>query len=271
MGHSNKDLKAKIHEIIYESNTFWGKFFDVSILITILLSVFIVMLDSMPSLHQKFGDELYTIEWIITILFTIEYFLRIYCLSNPKSYVFSWMGIIDLLAILPSFISILFPGTQYLMVVRSLRLIRVFRIFKLLNYLAEARFLATALFNSLRKISLFLMLVVIIVIIVGSFMYLIEGPGNGFESIPSSIYWCIVTVTTVGFGDIVPVTTMGKILASLLMLCGYSIIAVPTGIVSTEMALTARNRFQKHVSCENCGNEDNERDAEFCKKCGHKL
>lgn len=271
MSSTAKDLKSKIHEIIYEANTFWGKFFDISLLIAIVISVVIVMLDSIPSFHNSYGNVLYVVEWSITILFTLEYLLRIYCLSKPKSYILSTMGIIDLLAILPSYISILFPGTQYLMVVRALRLIRVFRIFKLFHYLAEARFLATALLNSFRKISLFLMLVVIIVIIVGSFMYLIEGPNNGFDSIPSSIYWCIVTVTTVGFGDIVPITTLGKIMASFLMLCGYSIIAVPTGIVTTEMALTARNRFQKHVCCENCGNEDNEIDANFCKKCGHKL
>jgi len=266
-----KNWQIKLHTVIYESDTPAGKAFDVFLLIMIFLSVIIVMLDSVAIYHIRYGHLFYIIEWIITIVFSIEYILRIISLSRPWKFVFSPLGLIDLLAIIPTYLSLLIAGSQTLIIVRALRLLRIFRIFKLQQYLSEMRFLSVALINSLRKISIFLMFVITAVTIMGSVMYLVEDPKNGFTSIPQSIYWAIVTITTVGYGDISPVTPLGKFVASLIMLLGYGIIAVPTGIVSTEMALTARNRNEKHDVCPSCGKEGHDQDALFCKICGTKL
>lgn len=260
--------KLRLHEVIFEANTKAGKAFDVTLLICILSSISIVMADSVSSLHNQYGDIFYIIEWCFTILFTIEFILRLISVKNPVAYAFTFFGIIDLLAIAPTYLSVLFAGAQSLLVLRALRLLRVFRIFKLSHFLAEMSFLGTAISASLRKISIFILFVITMVIILGSIMYLIENGENGFYSIPDCIYWAIVTITTVGYGDISPVTPVGKFVAGIIMLLGYSIIAVPTGIVTTEMAIAARNKQQKHEACPNCGREGHDNDAAFCKYCG---
>lgn len=263
--------QEKLHEIIYESNTLAGKIFDVTLLFLILASVLVVILDSIQGWHQRYGPEFNTWEWIFTIVFTIEYILRLICIKKPWSYVFSFLGMIDLLAIIPSYLSIFFVGAQSLLVFRALRLLRVFRIFKLTRFLSEMRFLGVAIRGSMRKISIFMLIVLMLVIILGSIMYLVEEGKNGFSSIPESIYWAIVTITTVGYGDITPATTLGKFVASLIMLIGYGIIAVPTGIITNEMAMAIRNKKQKNEVCPRCGREGHDEDAKFCKICGERL
>lgn len=264
-------LRRRLQEIIYESNTVAGKVFDISLLILILSSILIVMLDSVEKWHLAYGDLFITLEWIFTVIFTVEYILRLISIKQPLRYVFSFLGIIDLLAIIPSYLSVFFGGAQSLLVFRALRLLRVFRIFKLTHFLTEMQFLSVALRGSLRKISIFVMVVLMLVIILGSIMYLVENGKNGFASIPDSIYWAIVTITTVGYGDIAPVTTLGKFVASVIMMMGYGIIAVPTGIVTTEMALAARKREEKNEVCPKCGKEGHDRDALYCKLCGELL
>ncbi len=271
MTNEQKGWQKKLHSVIYESDTFAGKAFDVSLLVLIVASIVVVMLDSIPSIHKAHGEMLWLIEWIFTIIFTVEYILRLISISRPMGYAVSFLGIIDLLAIIPSYLSILFIGAQSLLVLRALRLLRIFRIFKLNHYLSEMQFLRHAVKGSARKISIFMLIVLTIVIILGSVMYLVEKGENGFTSIPDSIYWAIVTITTVGYGDISPVTPLGKFVASIIMLMGYGIIAVPTGIVTTEMALAVRKREQSSQTCPSCGREGHENDARFCKFCGNEL
>ena len=261
----------RLHEIIYESNTTAGKLFDVSLLVLILASMVVVILDSITVWHQRYGTTFLVIEWTFTALFTIEYILRLICIKRPLRYMTSFLGIIDLLAIIPSYLSIFFVGAQSLLVLRALRLLRIFRIFKLVHFLSEAKFLGVAIRGSLRKISIFMLVVLTLVIIMGSIMYLVERGQNGFDDIPSSIYWAIVTITTVGYGDISPVTPLGKFIASLIMLMGYGIIAVPTGIVTTEMAQAMRRKEHNSEVCTHCGSEGHDADARFCKFCGEKL
>lgn len=263
--------RDRLHEVIYESNTPAGRVFDISLLFLILASILIVILDSMEGWRTDYGNTFNILEWVFTIIFTIEFILRLISLKNPWRYVFSFLGLIDILAIIPSYLSFFFVGAESLLVLRVLRLLRIFRIFKLSHFLSEMRFLGVAIKGSLRKISIFMMIVLMLVIILGSVMYLVENGKNGFSSIPESIYWAIVTITTVGYGDITPTTTLGKFVASLIMLIGYAIIAVPTGIVTTEMALAMRNRDQLHEVCPRCGKEGHDADAIFCKKCGEKL
>ena len=270
-GNPKPGWRDRLHEVIYESNTLAGRLFDLSLLVLILASMFVVILDSMESWRERYGDLFITLEWIFTIVFTIEYILRLVSIRRPWKYVFSTLGIIDLLAIIPSYLSIFFAGAQSLLVLRALRLLRVFRIFKLSHFLSEMRFLRVAVKGSLRKISIFMLVVLMLVIILGSIMYLVEDGKNGFTSIPESIYWAIVTITTVGYGDITPVTTLGKFAASLIMLIGYGIIAVPTGIITTEMALAAKNKEHLHEVCPKCGKEGHDADAKFCKNCGERL
>ena len=267
-----KPWQFRLHEIIYESETRAGKLFDIILLFCILISIFVVMLDSVDVLHAKYGSAFYTIEWIFTGLFTIEYILRLISIRYPWKYIFSALGLIDLLAILPSYLSFFVPGAQSLLVLRALRLLRIFRIFRLVHFLSEMQFLSVAIVNSLRKISIFILFVITSVVILGSVIYLVEGDSNeGFSSIPQSIYWAIVTITTVGYGDIAPATPLGKFIASFIMLLGYGILAVPTGIVTTEMAIAARSRRQGSSSCPSCGREGHEHDAKFCKYCGGEL
>ena len=266
---NNQTLKDKLYEIIFESDTPAGKRFDVLLIISILLSVIIVLLDSVQFYNNKYGDILYMMEWIFTILFTIEYFLRIYCIKRPFLYTKSFFGIIDLLSILPTYISIILPASRYLSVIRILRVLRIFRILKLILYIGEANHLLDALISSRRKITVFLFFIFTMVTIIGSIMYLIEGEANGFTSIPRSIYWAIVTITTVGYGDISPQTELGQLFASFAMILGYATIAVPTGIISAEYS-TMKQKFNNTV-CPDCASEDHEDDAEFCKTCGSML
>ena len=265
------DWRYRLHEIIYESNTRAGKAFDVGLLIAIFTSILVVMLDSVESLHKPYATLFNRLEWFYTGLFTIEYTLRLVSIRKPWRYVFSVLGLIDLIALIPSYLSLVFPGAQALLVFRALRLLRVFRIFKLAEFLTEIDFLTTALRGSLRKISIFLLTVLTLTVILGSIMYLVEKRENGFSNIPESIYWAIVTITTVGYGDISPVTPMGKFVASVVMLIGYAIIAVPTGIITHDIAIAARNRKELPESCLNCGREGHDSDALFCKHCGASL
>lgn len=260
--------RARWHETIFESDTPNGKLFDVLLLIFILLSAAVVLADSVPDFHLKFGKWFLIAEWVFTLLFSAEYILRIVTSFKPSKYIFSFYGIIDLLAILPTYLSLVLIGSQYLLVIRILRLLRVFRVLKLGRYIGASRTLVIAMRNSRHKIIVFLEVVLAMVFIVGSLMYLIEGPENGFTSIPVSIYWAIVTLTTVGYGDIAPHTVLGQTLASIVMIIGYAIIAVPTGIISVEMAQASHMNTQV---CQHCQFDQHDDDAVFCKKCGTKL
>ncbi|WP_018616375.1 ion transporter [Segetibacter koreensis] len=260
--------RARLHEIIYESNTVAGKAFDVSLLVLIFTSIIIVMADSIEQWHNHYGNLFSTLEWSFTFMFTLEYLLRLVSIKKPWRYVFSFLGIIDLLAIIPSYLSIFYTGAQSLLVFRGLRLLRVFRIFKLTRFLSEMKFLGGAIKGSFTKISIFMLVVLTLVVILGSLMYLIENGQHGFSNIPDSIYWAIVTITTVGYGDISPTTPLGKFVASIIMLMGYGIIAVPTGILTNEIALQARKKEQKHEVCPGCGKEGHDIDAKYCKHCG---
>lgn len=266
-----KNWRLRLHEVIYESNTLAGKSFDVALLVCILASILIVMLDSVAVYHKKYGHEFFVLEWVFTGLFTLEYILRLVCIRKPLRYVFSLLGLIDLLAIVPSYMSVFYAGAQSFLVLRGLRLLRIFRIFKLSHFLSEMQFLGVAIKGSAYKISIFTLFVMTMVVILGSVMYLVEKGQNGFTSIPDSIYWAIVTITTVGYGDISPTTPAGKFVASIIMLMGYGIIAVPTGIVTTEMALAVKKRQQQNEACPNCGREGHDSDARYCKYCGAQL
>jgi len=258
-----------LHEIIFEADTPAGKWFDILLIVSILASVLAVMLDSVGGINKQYGTLLYSIEWFFTILFTIEYILRLACVDRPLLYAKSFFGVVDLLAIIPTYISLLIPGSEYFLVIRILRILRIFRVLKLVQYVSEALLLMKALRASSRKIIVFLFTVLTLVIIFGSMMYLIEGAENGFTSIPRSIYWAIVTLTTVGYGDISPQTNFGQMLAAGIMILGYSIIAVPTGIVTVELShLSSKKTTQ---ACKNCSAEGHDKDAGFCKYCGTQL
>jgi voltage-gated potassium channel len=260
----------RLHEIIFEADTPLGKAFDVILLISIAASVIIVMLESVPSLYLRYGPVFLTLEWVFTILFTIEYVARLIAVRRALLYALSFYGLVDLLAFLPTYLSLLAPSAHYLMVVRVLRLLRVFRVLKLGEFLVEADLLARALHNSRRKIFVFMLTVMTLVVIIGTSIYVLEGPVYGFTDIPTSMYWAIVTLTTVGYGDLAPITPVGKALASLVMLIGYSIIAVPTGIVTVEMARSS-GAVVSTQACQECGAEGHDEDAVFCKYCGAQL
>jgi voltage-gated potassium channel len=270
MNLQSNTWRSKLQEVIFESNTTAGKAFDICLLISILASITVVMLDSVASLHLQYGKIFFILEWAFTILFTIEYLLRLISVKRPWLYVFGFLGLVDLLAIMPMYLSIFLAGAQSLLVLRALRLLRIFRIFKLTHFLSEMNFLGAALRSSAKKISIFMLVVIAIVVILGSIMYLVEGVENGFTNIPESIYWAIVTITTVGYGDIAPATPVGKFIASLIMLIGYGIIAVPTGILTTEIALMSRPK-KGSQACPGCGREGHDDNAVFCKYCGEKL
>jgi voltage-gated potassium channel len=261
--------RSRLHEIVFESETNAGRAFDLTLISLILLSISIVILESVKIIRDDYGSILFVAEWTLTILFSIEYLLRVLSVKNPLRYILSFYGLVDLLAIAPTYLSLLIPGTHYLLIIRVLRLLRIFRILKLTEYVTEARVLTTALSASRRKISVFLFAVLTLVMVIGSLMYVIEGEENGFTDIPTSIYWAIVTLTTVGYGDLSPKTALGKTLASVVMIVGYGIIAVPTGIVTAEIA-----RQSKSVStqfCPECHAEGHDADAVFCKYCSAKL
>jgi voltage-gated potassium channel len=262
--------RKKLHEIIFEADTPFGKLFDIVLIFLILMSVLAVMLDSVADMRIIFGDTLYYLEWIFTIIFTVEYILRLISVGRPLLYATSFYGIIDLLAIVPTYFSVLFPGSQYLLAIRILRLLRIFRVLKLAKYLNQSQILVAALKASRRKITVFLFVVLLLAVIFGSLIYVIEGEENGFTSIPRSIYWAIVTLTTVGYGDISPKTGVGQVLAAIIMIMGYGIIAVPTGIVSVELA-QAKDRIISTQACPQCTGEGHDDDAVYCKYCGEKL
>jgi len=272
------NLKSKLHTIIYEADTPMGKLFDVVLLILILVSVILVMLESVTSIDTHYHDLLYFGEWVITIFFTIEYILRIITVKKASNYIFSFYGIIDFLSTIPLYLSFILAGSNALLAVRALRLLRVFRILKITRYMGEANKLNKALRDSKPKILVFLFAVLILSIIAGTIMYLVEGEQSGFVSIPISVYWCIVTLTTVGFGDIAPVTPLGQFIAAIIMIMGYGIIAVPTGIVSAEYASKKTHTVDDpeyiHLntqSCQNCNENNHNDNAEFCHKCGSTL
>ena len=264
------DFQHRLHEIIFEAETPAGKLFDLVLILSIVVSVIVVMLDSVSRIRNEYGKLLRLLEWSITILFTVEYTLRLYCIGRPVRYMTSFFGVVDLLSILPTYLSLMVPGSRYLGVIRVLRLLRVFRVLKLAKYLGEGHLLMGALYASRRKLEIFIFGVLTLVIIIGSMMYVIEGEENGFTSIPRAVYWAIVTMTTVGYGDISPQTSLGQALAAVVMLLGYSIIAVPTGLITAELTALQRQNVTSE-SCPQCSAEGHESDALYCKFCGARL
>ena len=263
-------LRQRTYHFIFESDTPAAKGFDIALIFVILVSVASVILESIPAFNARFGVPLHQTEWIITIIFTMEYIARIWSHPKPLKYIFSFYGVIDFLAIIPTYLDLIFAGAMSLAVIRGLRLLRIFRIMKITRYSSEGRIIVEALKASRVKILVFLFAVVMVVLVIGTLMYLIEGKDSGFTSIPAGIYWAIVTLTTVGFGDITPVTTLGKFIASFVMILGYGVIAVPTGIVTFEIATSIKNVRENRV-CEQCGHKVHDVDAIYCKSCGEKL
>ena len=273
MAKTNKHWRTKLHDIIYEADTPAGKLFDVLLLIVIIASILLVMLESVGSIDTKYHTFLYVSEWVITILFSIEYITRIITVKKPSKYIFSFYGIIDFLSTIPMYLSFFLVGSQSLVALRALRLLRVFRILKLTRYIGESTNLVRALKLSRARILVFVSFVIILCVVLGTIMYLVESEqGSGFTSIPISVYWAIVTLTTVGYGDIAPHTPLGQLIASAIMILGYGIIIIPTGIITSEMARVSRHDIQTNtVSCPNCSVYNHRDDAEFCHSCGHKL
>lgn len=267
----NKALKHKLYVIIFESDTPAGKLFDVALIICILLSILLAIVESLQGLPSWLTVPFIVLEYVFTAFFTLEYITRIYCSPRPRNYIFSFFGIVDLLATLPLYLAFLLPGARYLLVIRAFRIIRVFRVFKLFNFWIEGERLLNSLRESSKKIAVFFVFVVILVTAIGTLMYMIEGtqPGTQFNNIPNSIYWAIVTMTTVGYGDITPATALGKFLSACVMLIGYTIIAVPTGIVSVSMMKNYKKI--KDLACPHCYRTGHEENAVYCKYCGSKL
>jgi voltage-gated potassium channel len=264
-------LRRRLHTIIFEADTPAGRGFDTILMLLIASSVGVVVLDSVAELHERYDRLFLAMEWGFTAIFTVEYLLRLYCVERPGKYAFSFFGLVDLLAIVPTYASVLIPGAQGLLVIRVLRLLRIFRVLKLASYVDESRQLWTALQASRRKIQVFLFTVITIVLVVGALMHVVEGPANGFTSIPMGIYWAVVTLTTVGFGDLTPQTPLGRFFATVVMLLGYGIIAVPTGIVTAEMTRAVGRHPISTQACPSCAAEGHEYDARFCRRCGATL
>jgi voltage-gated potassium channel len=270
--HSRSLLdRQRLYTIIFESDTPAGRRFDTALLVTILASLVVVMLDSIEGMHSQYRDLFNNLEWAFTALFALEYGLRLYCSPKPLGYAFSFFGLIDLLALLPAILALAFADAQYLLIVRVIRMIRIFRILKLRQYLSQANYLLIALRGSRQKIIVFLVGVSSLVTVYGALMYVIEGPAHGFTSIPTSIYWAVVTLTTVGFGDITPKTPLGQMVATLVMITGYSIIAVPTGIFTAELNRAMRQVAQNEHDCPHCHKKRHEAEAAFCSRCGSQL
>ena len=266
-----KDWRSKIFKIIYHSDTPAGKWFDIILIVFILVSVLTVILDSVQDLHAKHGAALKWLEWFFTIVFSLEYILRLMSIKRPLRYAMSFFGIVDFLSILPTYLSFFFLGTQQLLVIRILRILRVFRILKLVQFTNEAQLLTNAISNSRHKIFVFFFFIITILVLFGSLMYLIEGPQNGFDSIPHGIYWAVVTLTTVGYGDIAPHTVLGRIVASLIMLTGYSVIAVPTGIFTAELNKEVKRTRDQARVCKTCNLRGHTQKAIYCRRCGEEL
>ena len=264
-------LRERLHTIIHEADTPAGKAFDLALLLVILISIIAVMLDSVVWINQVYGEELFVIEWAITIVFTIEYIGRVLTVRRPLKYIWSFYGVTDFLATLPSYIDLLFPGLHFLVALRAIRLLRIFRILKLVHFVGASNLLLVALRKSRVKIMVFLFTVLVLCIIMGTIMYLVEGPENGYTNIPVSIYWTIVTLTTVGFGDITPHTPLGQVIASAIMILGYGIIAVPTGIVTSEFLSQEHKAKTNTQACPDCGVNNHKDDANFCFHCGAAL
>jgi voltage-gated potassium channel len=262
--------RVRLHEIIFEADTFAGKAFDVALLAAILLSVTAVVLESVEAIGQRLGPTLRTVEWAFTVLFTVEYVLRLVCVRRPWRYATSFLGVVDLLAVIPTYLSLLYGGAQALIVIRALRLLRVFRIFKLARYLGELTALLAAIRASRAKIIVFLLTVLTVVLIMGTAIYVVEGESSGFTSIPRAVYWAVVTVTTVGYGDIAPRTVFGQAIAAVAMILGYSLIIIPTGIFSMELIEASKRSVTTQV-CPSCTAEGHDSDARFCKYCGARL
>ncbi len=260
-------LQDKFYHIIFGTESTAGRWFDIALIAAILTSVMVILLDSIPALHSKHGDSYLQIEWIFTLFFTVEYMVRIWCSPNRRAYLFSIYGVIDLLAILPTYIAFLVPEAAPLLIIRLFRILRIFRVLRLLKFMSEANVLAGALRASYRKLVVFFSLMMIITTIFGCIIYVLEGPANGFDNIPKSIYWAIVTITTVGYGDVVPVTVMGRAVSAVGMILGFAIIAVPTGIITAELA-TKINRERAQRNCRNCARAGHDADAAYCKYCG---
>ena len=265
---TSSTMKEKIHEVIFEADTPSGKYFDIALLFSIIVSVIAVSLESIEAIDNVYHSQLVMIEWFFTIIFTIEYILRLYSTKHSVKYSTSFFGVVDLLAILPTYLSIFVPGAQSLLVIRGLRLLRIFRVFKLSRYLGEANILSEAIIQSRTRIVVFLSTITVLSFITGAGMYLVEGPKHGFTSIPQSVYWAITTLTSTGYGDTVPITPLGKLLAIFIMIMGYSLIIVPTGIISTEMMKLGDISTQ---ACKNCSKEGHDFNAKFCKHCGFEL
>lgn len=267
---TKQQLRSELFRIIFGTDTPAGKRFDLILIYAILISIFAVILDTVDTLSARFTVGFLFIEWLFTGLFTLEYILRIYCSPNRRKYLFSFYGIVDLISIVPSYLGLIVVGAQYLLIVRLVRVLRIFRVLKLVRYLSEADVLIRALYQSRRKISVFFLVVVVLSTLFGCLMYVVEGPNNGFSSIPKSIYWTIVTITTVGYGDITPHTVLGQVVSTLAMLTGYSIIAIPTGIITAELA-NEMKRDKSIYPCSNCVKAGHDLDAVFCKWCGASL
>jgi voltage-gated potassium channel len=262
--------RRRLYRVIFESDTRAGRLFDVTLIVCILTSVAVVMVDSVAPVRARYGRYLYGVEWFFTVLFTVEYILRLLCVGRPLRYAGSFFGVIDLLSVLPTYVSVLLPGSRYFIVIRILRVLRVFRVLRLAQYMGESRLLMQALRASRRKVAVFLVTVLTLVVVLGSLIYVVEGEEHGFTSIPKSIYWAVVTLTTVGYGDIAPQTPLGQFVAMIVMILGYGIIAVPTGIVTVEMSQAFRQKVSA-VVCPACGTEGHDSDAVYCKRCGGKL
>ena len=273
---SKDQIKKRIYEVVFEAETREGRIFDLVLLVAILISVFLVIIETVPAIRNEYGREIILLEWFFSVIFLIEYILRIYSIQNKWRYIFSFYGIIDFLSIVPALVFLFYTGAHSLLLLRSLRLLRVFRILKLTRFMSQGQLIIRALNASKEKIFVFIMFITLLVIMFGSLIYLIEGDVNpGFDSIPRSIYWAIVTITTVGYGDISPVTPLGQFLASLIMVSGYAILAVPTGIVTGELIHASKENHNQSSyntnTCPHCLLEGHDLDAKFCRKCGGQL
>ncbi|MCU8068793.1 ion transporter [Shewanella sp. SM32] len=267
---SESPLKRQLRTIIFGTDTPAGRYFDIALMVCIVLSVGLVFLDTVEIFHREYGQLISVLEWVFTIIFTIEYGLRLYCATHPVLYARSFYGLVDLLSVLPSYLALLIPGANFTLVIRILRLFRIFRVLKLLRYLSEGNVLLRAMMQSSRKVFLFFFSVSLIVMVLSSVMYVVEGPDNGFSSIPKSVYWTIVTITTVGYGDITPKTGLGQAIAAFTMLIGYSIIAIPTGILTAERSQEV-GRHRDLRSCNQCHKTGHDIDAMYCSRCGCEL